>query len=100
MQISETPEGFAIAGDINRADLPALFAALTAGLLDLEAADIVAGATMAGLTAFIRRRLLVEGRPVVIRGAPQLLAHNLYRVGCLNHPQLTLIETRSEEAYG
>jgi len=52
----------------------------------LEAVDAVKG-------------LLEEG-PLVLRGAPQILAHTLYRVGLLERGRLTLRDTRQEEPYG
>jgi hypothetical protein len=67
-------------------------------ILDLGSADVPDGSTMAALTSLVRRQLV--HRPIVLREPPQLVVHNLYRVGCHPHPQLRVVDMRSDEAYG
>jgi hypothetical protein len=48
-----------------------------------------------GLTSALR-----AGQRVVLHDPPQLLVHNLYRVGCYPHPLLMVHNPREEEPYG
>lgn len=67
-------------------------------LVDLGAFDIADGvATVAAVNAM---RRLASGRHLIIKAAPQLLAHNLYRVAALEDGAITLAETREDEPYG
>ncbi len=65
-------------------------------LADVDALD---GKAMATLVALIHDALL-DGSRVTLRQAPQIVAHNLYRLDLLRHAGLVLIETRVEEPYG
>jgi anti-anti-sigma regulatory factor len=67
-------------------------------LLDLSELDIEDPAGAVSAVNAIRR-LAARGGAVVVRGAPQLLAHNLYRCGLLGGP-IALVDTRQDEAYG
>lgn len=65
-------------------------------LADAEAGDGVGVAELVGLVSDALR----AGGTVVLRSAPQIVAHNLYRVGLLEHPGLILDATRQDEPYG
>lgn len=66
-------------------------------LFDLEIVDGVAATHAVNIV----RSLLHRYAEVTLEGAPQLLAHNLYRVGLLyDGAPLHLIATREEEPYG
>ena len=67
--------------------------------LDLSGAEVGDGQGVAELVGLVRDALQA-GRTVVLRASPQIVAHNLYRVGLLTHPGLTLHDTRQEEPYG
>lgn len=68
-------------------------------MLDLRALEVEdAVAVVVAVDAL--RRLLATGRRVVVTGAPQVLGHNLYRVGLLDSGQLSLVDMREDEAYG
>lgn len=68
-------------------------------IFELEGLDIEDGPAMKKFTSFIRN-LLDNGTRLTIFFAPQLLAHNLYRIGCLHHQNLELRHTRMNEPYG
>jgi hypothetical protein len=67
--------------------------------LDLNEADISEGAAMAALTRALADRL-DGGGALHLDGPPQLLLHNLYRVGRHPHLKLSTSHERNEEAYG
>ena len=46
------------------------------------------------------RALARPGRPVIVRGCPQMLAHTLYKVGELARGWIRLESVREEEPYG
>lgn len=77
------------------AALPPLPPLLRLDLSGLELAD--ATAAVAAVNA-VRR--LAGGRRLVLIAAPQLLAHNLYRIGGLEDGRLRLEATREDEPYG
>lgn len=66
--------------------------------LDLSGFDI--SDSLAAVAAVDAMRRLARGRRLVLQGAPQLLAHNLYRVGDLEGGSVVLEATRQDEAYG
>ncbi|HEX5734264.1 MAG TPA: STAS domain-containing protein [Blastocatellia bacterium] len=68
--------------------------------LDLSGLDIDDGAGLAAAINFLRR-LRSRSSRLVLTGAPQMLCHNLYRVGMLegNHP-IELIDMRQDEPSG
>ena len=70
---------------------------VTLDLYGLEVTDGVAAAlAVDGIRALLRR-----GLRVVLRGAPQVLGHVLYRVGLLEEGEsLELVELRQDEPYG
>lgn len=73
-------------GDLERADISLLETELparlaTAHILDCTALDIEDGAALACLARLLKDAAV--SRKITIRGAPQLLAHTLYRVGAL-----------------
>ncbi len=78
------------------------FAAETGGVvrLDLSGLDIDDGA---GLAAAINtlRRVRARSSKLVLAGAPQMLCHNLYRVGLLEGRRaIELIDMREDEPSG
>lgn len=62
--------------------------------LDLLALDIEDGVALA-TTVNALRELRARAARVIIRGAPQLLGHNLYRLGLLE--SLELVDMREDE---
>jgi hypothetical protein len=67
--------------------------------LELDEFDIADGiAATEAINAV--RRLLARQPHLLIHGAPQLLAHNLYRSGLLEGGRITLEAMREDEAYG
>lgn len=69
-------------------------------LLRLELSGLELADAMAVVVAVNAVRRLVRGRRLVLIGAPQLLAHNLYRIGGLEDGRLRLEATREDEPYG
>ncbi|AOV18257.1 hypothetical protein BJI67_15365 [Acidihalobacter aeolianus] len=95
-------------GELVARDLPGFLECLAAELqadvmgnitLDLAELDLLDATAVIGLLERLRG-LADSGRTVVVRHAPQNLAHSLYRVGALSHPGLQLVEPREEEPYG
>lgn len=77
-----------LSGDLERTDIAALESQLTQPLaeaisLDCGELDIFDGAALACLARLLKDAARV--RKFEIRGAPQLLAHTLYRVNALEH---------------
>lgn len=67
--------------------------------LNLFDTDIEEGKAMAGMTELLKRQLK-RGLYVRLEGPPQLLVHNLYRIGFHPHPCLVVEAMRNDEAYG
>jgi hypothetical protein len=67
------------------------------GEIDLIELDLGDAERTSALVQAVKGRL-DEGHPLRLVHAPQLLAHNLYRIGYLNHPLLGLRETLKDEA--
>jgi len=67
-------------------------------VVDLSNFEIDDG--VAAVAAVNAMRLLARGRHVILREAPQLLAHNLYRVAALEDGHITLQSMREDEPYG
>ena len=93
-----------LSGDLSVADAEAVaqwLAQQSEGLvvLELGEADLPSGAAMAALTAVLVRAL-GAGQALHLDGPPQLLLHNLYRVGRYPHILLSITNERHEEAYG
>lgn len=65
----------------------------------LSDADIDDGKTMAAFVALLKRALQ-NGAVLNLDGAPQLVAHNLYRIGFHPHQNLYLTNMREDEPYG
>ena len=63
--------------------------------VDLAEADAGDGRGVAVLAALVRDSVR-DGRRVVLRHAPQMLAHTLYKVGLAG----VLVDPREEEPYG
>ena len=88
-----------IAGVLDE-DLAALFAEQLSGLeescaIDLSEADLEDASVTAGLIDIIRttaRR--ISGLTLI--GAPQVLAHGLYRIGAITDDCVTLVDPREE----
>ena len=95
-----------LSGELTAAGLPELAAAMAAvpagelvlelGEMDFDDAD---GSAMAGLTRLLRQRL-ASGEGLLLREPPQLVVHNLYRIGWHPHPLLRVEAMRQDEAYG
>ncbi len=67
--------------------------------LDVSEVDIGDGPAMAALTSALKR-LLLTGHVLTLVGPPQLLVHNLYRVGYYPYTGLQVEGLRQDEAYG
>ena len=108
VRFSEDGEGIAVEGDLNElnasvfttmvralsfnADRP-----LTLDLSKLEIDDGIAVATCVNALRELRARTV----RLVLRGAPQMLGHNLYRVGMLEGPAaIELLDMRLDEPSG
>ncbi|MEW6648431.1 MAG: STAS domain-containing protein [Pseudomonadota bacterium] len=81
-----------------RAELTALGTLPDPLVVDLSGFDIADG--LAAVAAVNALRALAHGRRMVLRAAPQILAHNLYRVGDLEQGSVQLEATREDEPYG
>ena len=67
---------------------------LAADLCELDSIDGLGIAALSGLL----RRTVSGGADVTVRGAPQTLAHTLYKIGLLRPPRgVRLIDPRDEE---
>ncbi|HKP85362.1 MAG TPA: STAS domain-containing protein [Blastocatellia bacterium] len=67
--------------------------------IDLYGLDIDDGVALA--TAINSLRLLrARAARIVLEGAPQMLGHNLYRVGLLGDDRIELIDMRKDEPGG
>ena len=64
--------------------------------LDLVDLEIEEGLSMVRTLHSIRQHLQ-SGFHLTLRRPPQMIAHNLYRIGLLNHPLLHLESVRMEE---
>ena len=67
--------------------------------LDLHGLDIEDGVALATFINSLRA-LRAGGARIVIKGAPQMLGHNLYRVGLLDDRAVTLVDMRRDEPSG
>ena len=68
--------------------------------LNMASLDITDGVSVATVLNAIRN-LLERTEKVIIIAAPQMLAHNLYRVGMLAaDSRIELVDMREEEPYG
>ena len=67
--------------------------------LDLYGLDIEDGVALATFINSLRR-LRARASRLVLKGAPQVLGHNLYRVGLLEQDAITLIDMRMDEPSG
>jgi ABC-type transporter Mla MlaB component len=67
--------------------------------LNLADSDIPTGTAMAALVRVLKDAL-VAGRSIELQSPPQLLVHNLYRVGMHPHQHLKVLDLRTEEPYG
>ena len=107
LQISQVRNISFLSGELNEenaAEVDEAFRNLSvashdATVLDMSALDITDGV---GVTTMINaiRHLLERTNKVIIIAAPQMLAHNLYRVGMLADSRIELVDIREEEPYG
>lgn len=67
--------------------------------LDLYGLDIDDGIALVTVINSLRR-LRAHAARVVLKGAPQMLGHNLYRVGLLDDGAIELIDMRLDEPSG
>ncbi len=95
-----TLSGELTAGEIDgfRAEIDALGPLPDHLSLQLSGFDIGDGVSAVAAVDAVRR--LAQGRRLVLHNAPQVLAHNLYRVGALEEGNLLVAEMREEEPYG
>ena len=97
----------AIEGELSEASLPPFENAIEAialnasGVvtLDLTGLDIEDGVALATAINSLRR-LLKRSQRVVLKGAPQMLCHNLYRAGLLDGDSIELVDMRLDEPSG
>ena len=104
----EAPGTVVVEGGLHKANA-ALFAERLAALtgttpalltLELRDLEVIDGVSLAAMVNAIRT-LSAKGHRVRLVGAPQLLGHNLYRVGMLAGTHaVELVNTREEEPYG
>ena len=94
---------FTLNGELEVDDLPTVASALakagTEVQFQLDGLDISDGAAMAGFTRLLAD-VLGSGRRLTLLEPPQLVVHNLYRIGKHPHPLLKVVDMREEEAYG
>ena len=100
------PGGLVIRGDLTRGNVVMLVrylrklnsgADLALDLSGLEIEDVEPLVLMVNLLRELRERV----QRLTVKGAPQLLGHNLYRANLLAGPRaIELIETREDQAYG
>jgi hypothetical protein len=67
--------------------------------IDFSEADVEDGPNMAALISAVKL-LLEKGQPLELHQPPQMVVHNLYRVGYHPHPLLSVQDMRQDEAYG
>ncbi len=106
IQMHLTPAGVQFNGELtqdNSDQFQALAAALRApaGVLRVEMGEFDIADGVAAVAAVNVVRLLAREYRVVLVHAPQILGHNLYRVGALGDDSaITLEAMREDEAYG
>lgn len=108
VRFTEEDHEIVVVGDLNELNASA-FAANARGLaikastpftLNLSGLDIDDGVALA-ICVNVLRELRYRASRVVLRGAPQMLGHNLYRVGMLEGPaKIELIDMRLDEPTG
>jgi hypothetical protein len=94
-----------LSGELTVADIDGFHAEIDAlgplpECLSLELAGFEIGDGMAAVAAVDAVRRLAQGRSLVLRNSPQLLAHNLYRIGALEEGNLLVVDMREDEPYG
>lgn len=107
VEVTKLPGALQLTGDLKAADAQQLeqwFLQLevheTPQQLELGALDIVDGVAATHMLNIVRLILNRCGRATLV-GAPQSLAHNLYRAGLLFEGcAITIIGMREDEAYG
>jgi anti-anti-sigma regulatory factor len=67
--------------------------------LDLRALDMDDGAAIA-VAVNALRQLSARATKLTLIGAPQMLCHNLYRIGLLGGSRLELVDMRQDEPAG
>jgi anti-anti-sigma regulatory factor len=67
--------------------------------LDLHGLDIDDGPAIAVVVNIIRQ-LCARATKLVLIGAPQMLCHNLYRIGLLDGGRIELVDMREDEPAG
>jgi ABC-type transporter Mla MlaB component len=102
---SEDDDAIAVVGDLNESNASAFAAQarelpaeagkpLTLNLRGLEIADAISVAICVNVLRELRARV----GSLVLQGAPQMLGHNLYRVGMLEGPRaIELLDMRLDE---
>lgn len=103
MQLIKEENRIVLQDYLRASDLPQLAQCLEGSFITQQVwecadLDIEDGAAMAGLTSLLKNALS-RGVALTLIAPPQLLMHNLYRVGFYPHPLLVAIDIRREEAY-
>jgi anti-anti-sigma regulatory factor len=108
VRFTEDDEGITVEGDLNELNASAFAVrarqlsveaggSLTLNLCALEVEDGIAVATCVNVLRELRSRVV----KLILRGAPQMLGHNLYRVGMLEGPgAIELVDMRLDEPGG
>jgi hypothetical protein len=76
-----------------------LEAAAEIAVIEMDELDIADGVACTQAVNLIRL-ILMHRENLCIHGAPQVLAHNLYRTGLLAEGRIVLQSMREDEAYG
>lgn len=91
-----------LSGELQRDNAAKLLARLDGmGVIDrlmLDDFDIADGVAATQAVNMVRH--LLASHSLSIYGAPQVLAHNLYRTGLLREGRITLLAMREDEPYG
>jgi hypothetical protein len=87
MQLTGLPEHFPALQDI-REEL----------VWDFSETDLTSGREMVVVISFLKS-CLDYGIIVTLQSPQQLICHNLYRIGYINHSNLTLVNPLSDEPY-
>lgn len=107
VRLERRPEGaVTLSGELDLAATDALAAAFPgdaaagAVVLEMSELDVLEGPPVAAFVSLLRE-LARHATRLTLVAAPQLLAHNLYRVGALQGRwAIVLVDPREEEPYG
>lgn len=108
VEVRRTSAGLSVSGDLASDNAAAFEASLSAAVqaqsesLRLDLADLHIDDGLAVVFAVnALRKLRTRSRRLILVHAPQILAHNLYRVGMLEgEGAIELVDMREDEPYG